>query len=193
MASEKSDKGLQAPTKGEEKKMTPAIPGNQQPAKGTPASVLQTYQATNPLSNQTFMTANKFKELFNSLNVPELFVTDIMVINQTSGGSPDGAEAVPFALLRSWGIGENEYVYIHLKFANGQLDQVGAMVQLAKSVGNDNEGNPNYYQMLINLVQATPTEFGRNFNQASVSALLFNIKSIKIAANEFVAKALSSI
>lgn len=187
------EKEALAPVKGEQKVMTPAIPGNQQPAKGTPASVLQMYQATNPLANQSWTMANRFKSFFNDLQVSELTVVDIVAINQVQGGGPEGSEAVPFALLQSWGITESDYIYIHLKFSNGQFMQVGAAVALCKSVGNDNLGNPNYYQMAINLIQASPTKFGQGFTPEAVPSLLFNVASVKNAANDFVAKALSGV
>lgn len=165
---------------------------NMTPAPGTPAAILATYQATNPLKNQTWAVAKKFADLYNGLNVPDLKVVDIVAIQEVNG--PGEAQTTPFGVLRGYGIKETDYLYLHLKRMRGgepQYECVGDAVLLCKSVGNDANGQPNYYQQLINLIQATNTPYGDDFDDSEAPALLLNVPSVMKAANDFISSALA--
>lgn len=158
--------------------------GNLTPAQGTPASILSSFQAANPLHNVSWKVADSYRRLYNSLNVPDLLVQDIVAI-QTHNSE---AQTISFNVLKNYGISETDQLYLHLERIGSdgvkRYEAVGASVQLVKSVGNDAEGKPNYLQALINLIQAQ----GVSIDIQDAPALLFNISEVRNEAASYVQK-----
>lgn len=153
---------------------------NQKPAAGTPAGILETFQAANFLNNSTYQEAIKYSELFTQLARTKPALQPLAIVAVQTGKKNEG-QTMPFTVLRSYGIKETDYLNLYIQF-KGHSDlpielNVGEFKETLRSAGNDAEGKPNYILAIFNLIeQIAPLE---GITIQDVPSLLLNFEEIK--------------